>query len=261
MKKILTSFAMIAVTPLLFISCGQNPKEQAQEVVAYVNNEPIFASELNNTMARMARQDPSYKATPQDRQEQLDFIIDKKLIIQEAVNSGLAQEEKFVDAIKSYWEQTLIRDFIDRKSKEYNNTIAVSDKEIQDYYGNMDKVVSFIVLKSEDRAFIEEAHQKVLAKDDAKLPWERIGPVRYAQIASKGLREAFALDVGSVRTYEENGEYYLLAVVQKELVPVQPLETLKPEIKKEIIAAKEKILFDDWLASRRKNARIKMLAR
>jgi len=259
-KEFIGMIGIILLAPLLFISCDRIKKEPPKDIIAYVNDEPIYASDLNKSMALMARQDPSYAPSPADRQEQLDFIIDKKLIIQEAVKAGLAREEKFVDAIKAYWEQTLIRDFADRKSKEYRDTLAVSDQEIQQYYGNMDKVVTFILLKSKDKAFIEQATQKILAKEAVSLPWEKIGPVRFADISSPVLRQAFALEVGNARSYELAGEYYLVTVVQKEMVAVKPLETIRPQIEGEIKSVKGKALFEQWLASKREKANIKILA-
>src|SRR5262245_20604854 len=117
MKK--RHLSIVLVSSFAVISCGQPPQPKA--VVAYVNKEPIFESELKKIMGRRSQQDPSYAATPADRQEQLEFMIDKKLIIQEALERGLASDKEFVDSIKSYWEQTLIREFIDYKSAELSS--------------------------------------------------------------------------------------------------------------------------------------------
>jgi len=260
-KLFAARIGVIVLTPLLFVSCGQNPTEQAKDVVAFVNDEPIFDSELKRIMYRRARQDSSYAATPQDRQDQLDLIIDQKLIIQEAIDKGLAREEEFVDAIKAYWEQTLVREFIDYKSQEFRGTLTVSNEEVQEYYRHLDKRVMFNLIKAKDRDAIEQAHQKLLNKEAVALAWERIGPVRYVDLESPALRQAFELEVGALHMYEEAGEHYLVAVVQKEMLDVKPLESMRGQIEQEIIAAKEKDLFDQWLASKRGSANIKFLAR
>ena len=116
--------------------CGnsgqRNPADSG--IAAFVNKEPIFVSEINKNIAIKVRQDPLFKVTSEAQEEQLDMLIDKKLIIQEAIDRGLAREEKFVNSIKNFWEQTLVRDFIDYKKREFAQNLYVTATEISDYY-------------------------------------------------------------------------------------------------------------------------------
>jgi hypothetical protein len=90
MKQILLCFAFLVFG---FLSgCGKEgpPKK---DVVAYVNKEPITASELKREIALRLKAEPDFKVTPQTEREQLEVMISRKLIIQEAMEKGFAKEE------------------------------------------------------------------------------------------------------------------------------------------------------------------------
>jgi len=245
---------------ILLSSCDS--KENAvskKDVVAYVNSEPIFAFELKRTMALRARQDPLFKLTPESEQEQLDVIIDRKLMIQEAVDLGMAREEKFVNTIRTFWEQTLIRDFIDEKKEEFADYLFATDDEINEYYRHLGERVTFKVFKSQDSKRIDETLANFQNHPDVAQPdWQTIGPVGYGDIDSAIIREVFDLPVGKIKKVEEAPYFYLVGVVSREGVSLKPLETLRPTIEKQVIALKEKRLFESWLKSKRTAADIKI---
>jgi len=114
---------------------GSNTADK--NVIAYVNNEPIYASDLARELALKARRDPTFKITPEAKSDQLDNIINRKLVVQKAMEKGLAREDRFVNTIKAYWEQTLIRDFIEYKQREFKNYVFASEDEIKNYYDNL----------------------------------------------------------------------------------------------------------------------------
>lgn len=242
---------------LVLSSCGRNSPSKTDRVIAYVNKEPIFASDLKRSLALKARQDPLLITTPDSEQEQLDNLIDQKLIIQEALRKGLASQDSFVQTIKTFWEQTLIREFIDFKKREFQNFLYVTDHEIKQYYDNLGLLVTFKVLKSRDRRYIDDIYNKI--KDNQPVEtdgWDSIGPVGYGDITSDVLDEAFPQPEGEVKKIEQGSYHYLVMVVNKQDIPRQPLETLRQEIEKQIRASKEQHLFDQWLKEERKKARV-----
>jgi hypothetical protein len=235
-------------------------KVDNDQVVAYVNKEPIFASDLKRSMALKARQDPFLISTPDIEQEQLDMMIDRKLIIQEALRQGLARQDSFVQTVKTFWEQNLIRELLDFKKKEFQNYLYVTEKEIKKYYDNLGKRVTFKVLKSRNKQRIDDIYSEIKQNKTVETDsWDIVGPVGYDDITSNVLYEAFELPEGQIKITEEATYYYLIMVVQKQDITRQPLETLRPEIKKQILAIKEQRLFDEWLKTERKNAKIKVL--
>ncbi len=266
MRFIKNSFLFLSLfsTLIIFLGCGNSRgvNSSSSDIVAFVNKEPVFASEVNKSIAIKARQDPFFKVTSETEKEQLDVIIDKKLIIQEAINRGLARDEKFVNAIKAFWEQTLVRDFIDYKKRQSAEYLYVTEEEINNYYDHLRQRVMFRVFKSRDKFALDkwlEKFEKTKVMDT--LAWEFIGPVTYQEVMSDVLREAFDLAVGQVKIFEEDSLCYLVTVDSREDIQVQPLETLRKGIEQDILAMKERQMLDNWLKSQRKQASVKVLKR
>lgn len=253
--KVLKSPALLIILAILS-GCAKNDSDK-KDIVAYVNKEPIYVSELQREVAHRARVDPLIKITPETEYDQLTSIIDKKIIIQAAMNEGLARKEKFVNTIKNFWEQTLIRDFIDSKTKELQDYVFVTEEEINKYYDNLSTKVTFKILKDKDKALIGKAYKKYLNDKDTSN-WETIGPVSYEDIESSELLNAFPLNKGSVQKFDDGYNYYLVAVEDKEKVDVPTLTLLRADIEKRITALKEKQLFENWLKKERKKTWIKI---
>ncbi|GEM_PF-5754342 len=130
--------ALIIFSVCLVICSGCAKSGPAdKDAIAYVNKEPVLKSELDREMALRQRHDPDFKITPETKAEQLDTIIDRKLIVQKAMENGLAREDRFVNTIKAYWEQTLIRNFLEYKEREFKDYIFAAEEEIKNYYDNL----------------------------------------------------------------------------------------------------------------------------
>src|SRR4030042_1086619 len=213
---------------IIFLSacskCGLG-KADSDQIVAYVNKEPIFASDLKRSMALKARQDPLMTTTPDAEQEQLDMMVERKLIIQESLRMGLASQDSFVQTIKTFWEQNLIREFLNFKKKEFQNYLYATDTEIRKYYDNLGKRVTFKVLKSRDKQRIDAIYNEIKQNKAAETDdWDIIGPVGYGDITSNVLYEAFQLVEGQFKVIEEAPYYYLVTVIQKQDITLKSLE-------------------------------------
>jgi uncharacterized protein YjbJ (UPF0337 family) len=75
--------------------------------------------------------------TLEARREFLANLIDRKLILQEAQAKGLDKEQGFLRMIEKFWEQSLLKISLDKKTKEVYGSISVSDKEIHGLYDKM----------------------------------------------------------------------------------------------------------------------------
>jgi parvulin-like peptidyl-prolyl isomerase len=235
--------------------CGKIGPKSKEDIVACVNNDVIYKSDLKRDIALRAKLDPTFKVTPETESEQLDVIINRKLIIQEAMQQGLARDERFVNAIRTIWEQTLIRDFLDYKRARLQDFLFATEDDINKYYNNLSQKVTFRVLKSRNRHAVDEAYKKYREDKDTSI-WQTVGPIGYEDITSSVLLEAFEMNKGEARKFDDEPNYYIVEVLEKEKVEIAPLETLKPEIEKRTISLKAKRLFDDWLKEKRKNSRI-----
>lgn len=73
------------------------------------------------------------QAQPHDknRQDYMDSIIMKELLIQEAIRRKINKEEGFRRSVENFYEQSLIKILLDRQYQQFNP--EVSDEEIQAY--------------------------------------------------------------------------------------------------------------------------------
>lgn len=106
------------------------------------------------------------KDTLESRKEFLNNLINRKLILQDAEQKGLDKDAAFLDMIQRFWEQSLLKLAIDRKSKEIANSTSVSEKTVEEVYRNMVK---------------EGKADKPLAAMSQQIRWE-ITKLKEAQI-------------------------------------------------------------------------------
>jgi hypothetical protein len=141
MKKISGSIILIALfalmTPLILSGCGGDP--HPDKTVARINDYHMsindFKSDLETTFV-------NEKGTLTD-EEVLDLAIKREILVQEAQRQGIDREKSFMKTIERYWKQALIRELVNRKSRELAGRKGLSDDEknkmMQDWYDNLYK--------------------------------------------------------------------------------------------------------------------------
>ncbi|MFQ5895525.1 MAG: hypothetical protein ACE5JJ_06880, partial [Nitrospinota bacterium] len=75
------------------------------------------------------------------REQFLEEIIQKKLLLQEAVRLDLDKGKEFMRVIERFWEQALLKNLMRRKEEEFARQIKVTAAEVQDYYERMKREV------------------------------------------------------------------------------------------------------------------------
>jgi hypothetical protein len=239
-------------------ACAKSPAKD-KDIVAYVNKDPIYKSDLKRDIALRAKFDPEFKLTPETESEQLDAMIDRKIIIQYAMEKGLAREESFVTTIRTIWEHTLIRDFIEYKKKQLQDYLFATDEDIRKYYDNMSNRVTFKVYRSRDKASCDAAYDRYI-KDKDTSGWLTVGPMRYDDVGPIPLLDAFTMEMGEVGRFTDEPNYYVIAVEGKEKLEIAPLDSIKDEVEKRVISMKEKRLFEEWLKEQKKASKITIKA-
>ncbi len=131
--KYLKWVIVLSVSVSLF-GCASDKDEQ---VIAKVNEEPIYLKDFKRELTFMAKQNPSLEVDKETVYDLMDTLIKRQLIIQEAMKRDMAEDPGFVDTIKSFWEQTLIRNFIEYKIKEFDMYVFVTDAEVETYYDKL----------------------------------------------------------------------------------------------------------------------------
>ena len=82
--------------------------------------------------------------------EFIDVIIEKEILIQEAIKRNINKDEPFRASVENFYEQSLIKILMDRQYKEFNPD--VSEKEIDKYISltNMKVVISKMIYEKKE---------------------------------------------------------------------------------------------------------------
>ena len=189
-KRFRVLFAILSVLLIpVFISCGG--QRQHKDAVATVNGAAVPLQEFQKELAIYASRNPDFKLNAESVEEHLNMFIDKQLMIQEATKMGLAEDERFLETIKRFWEQTLIRELIDAKSREWRGRLFVTEDEILGYYQEMKPGLTPKPLLKDVR---DEIRSSILEQKKQKAMEEWLREVRKGasiKIDAKRLSESY----------------------------------------------------------------------
>jgi hypothetical protein len=243
----------LIVVIIFVLSCSKKPQDKA--VVATVNDSPIYLSELEKELAQHDSQKSSLRANPAAAYDQLNTMIDRKLMIQEAIKMGLSEDERFAETIKRYWEQTLIRDLIEAKGREWNGKLTVTEQEISRAYAKMHFRIVLRAARAANQSAAEDLARKI-GREGRVEREELVGPVFYDDVKQTPLERAFDMKTGETRIFPHNGEFIVIRVVQKQTVELPPLKGLRSQIAQALLEQKRQQALDEWVESRRKTSKI-----
>ena len=129
MKKYLFLLSIL----ILVIGCNRQPTEE-KPILVKINSYQISAEEFEEefNQSPQGRND-----TLESRKEFMDYLINRKLILQEAQAKGMDKNRDFLKMIERFWEQSLVKLALEKKFKEIASFISVSDKVIEETYQTM----------------------------------------------------------------------------------------------------------------------------
>lgn len=125
-------YLAILFLSLFILGCQNKPKDKT--ILAGINNYKITQQEFEEEF-----KDSSFGRvdTLESREEFLNALINRKLILEDAQKKGLDKDRAFLRMIEKFWEQSLLKLALDRKSKEIAGSAIVSDKKIEEAYQRM----------------------------------------------------------------------------------------------------------------------------
>lgn len=123
----------ILLLALLVIGCS---RQNNKVIVAKINNYEISKEEFEGEFkeSAFARFD-----TLESRKDFLNNLINRKLIMQDAQSKGLDKDKSFLKMIERFWEQSLLKLALDKKSKEIAGAVVIDDRIIKQAYDKMIK--------------------------------------------------------------------------------------------------------------------------
>jgi hypothetical protein len=128
-------FLLFIFTGVVIFAAGCcRPPDRAGDALAVVNNYQITKGEFEEEF-----RDSVYGQTdtPASRRDFLNNLINRKLILQYAEKKGLDKDKAFLRMVERFWEQSLLKLAIERKTKDLASSCAVSDREVRELYDRM----------------------------------------------------------------------------------------------------------------------------
>ena len=148
-------FLFFLLLPLSFFACS-NGEQKELETLAKVNDYDLSCSEFKRQLARELNFNADLKLTSEVKDAFLEQLIQEELLIQEAKRLKLDRKDRFVRAIERYWKSTLIRDLLELKGEEINETILVPQAEIEAYYKKIKEESGTVPSLAEIKDLIEK---------------------------------------------------------------------------------------------------------
>jgi len=182
-----------------------------------------------------------------DKSMMLDQLISEKLLIQEAENMGLEEDNDVLEQIKKMTEQILVQVLIER---EILDKIKVNDEEVLEYYEqNKDSFTEKeqvhlynILLETEEEA--QDVLEQLKAGGDL-IP--EIEEVVFA-LELEELSEVIKTDFG----------FHILKITEKKPESVKALEEVKEDIIQTLLPDKQKEAFENLLEELKSKSEIEI---
>jgi hypothetical protein len=115
------------------MAAGCKCQAKDRQVLAKINNYEITKQEFEEEFM-----DSGFGAydTEESRKSFLDNLINRKIVLQEAQGQGIDKDEAFLKSIERFWEQSLLKAMLDKKSKDIALLKGADKKEAEDAYDN-----------------------------------------------------------------------------------------------------------------------------
>ncbi len=147
MRKRIVLLTLLVFTLLGLNACDNSPTE---EQVATINGNPITVKEYQNILG--AQFGTTVARNTAERKWAIDYLIKRKLLIQEAQHQQLDKNENVALAIKLSREQLLIRALTSKYLQDNPVTELDLKKRYNELKKEMEYKVSHVLLPSEEKA-------------------------------------------------------------------------------------------------------------
>jgi len=192
-------------------------------------------------------------------------LINKKILIQEALKLNFDKDKTFMKEIERYWEQALLKLLFKIKSDELSRTVRVDDFEVRQAFAKMRKKIfaQFVVLSDKSRAL--QLSQAASNFDELKnsfkgfITQETTEWWGWKDLAG-GIEDIlFGLKPGEIsRAFQYSDNWAVARVLKEEDVETGPIEKMAPYIRGELLKQKKTEALENWIDSVTKKAKVKI---
>lgn len=242
--------------------CAKKAATDDERVIAKINNFELQASDFKEAL------DPALMKyyTVEDKEQLLEMLISKEILLQEAQKLDLDKEKAFMKEVEGYWEQALLKSLINRKLEELSGKVKVDDDEVLKEYSRLKRRVQAELVIFSDKASAEKLSKSGPGSGEARLALKDkiVSEVPLDWYTTRDLPTEiegplFTMKPGELSApIEYNKSWIVLKVVGEEENKVGPLEELKGRIREDILRTKKQELLEAWSADLRRKANIRV---
>ncbi|MGA2775899.1 MAG: peptidyl-prolyl cis-trans isomerase, partial [Candidatus Omnitrophota bacterium] len=264
------NLGIIAIFFIAIFVSGCNPHDKqcrSKEVVARINNYCLSVDDFKNE-AMIVESNKSFSSDAAGaKQELLQEIINKELLIQEAQKLNFDKEKPFMKEIERYWEQALLKFLLKKKSDELNRTIQVSKPEIEKEYQRMGKrfFVQILVLKNKAAAdklskagenfeTIKNSLKSEIISEQGPL-WMTVGDL---PLNLEDLLYSLKSGQVSVPVKYSLDNWAIIKVLNENALALEPLGKIADQINLILLRRKKDAALEKWVEEIRNNAKVKI---
>lgn len=147
--KTISCLVVLAVILTAFAGCAK--ERPSKEILATIGNYSIYKEDL---VSEAELYHPAYRKTV-TKEEMLNDLIKKKIMLMEAQRQGLDKKPEFLKMVQRFWEQSLLRSLLDKKSKEILSSLKGPEEErnkkaaqmMREWVDNLEKNVTVKINK------------------------------------------------------------------------------------------------------------------
>ena len=210
------------------------------KVLAKVKNYEITEEMLNETIDALRAQQNINLTTEEQKQDLLDELVARQLVVEDAIESGLTETEEF---------QKLYREFIFQHSiGQMFKTINVTDAECEEETVRAAHILVDEEAKAEDllNQINEGADFHQLASEHSSCPSGArggdLGDFGRGQMVPEFEQAAFALNIGEISgVVKSQFGYHLIKLLDKK--ETVPFTDVLPQIKQYLVTKKQNEMY------------------
>jgi peptidyl-prolyl cis-trans isomerase C len=264
---------LVLMVPFL-PACGGAEKGKPEKVLALVNGQPITEAMLREEAKSLPAYVRPILDTPKGREQFLESLITRDLLLQEALRRGMDRREDVRDRLnaarRSILLEALLRDVTEKAP-------GLSDEALKKFYDDNaenfkvgERVrVSHVLFK--ERAQAEETARKakngIPFKDIMKAASEEggvtadLGFIERGKFDKEFEEAAFAAPAGKVTGPVKTAYgYHLIQAGEKRPAGLQSFDEVKEQIASDLREQAQREAFEALLAQMKKQSKIQLLA-
>jgi len=246
--------------------CGKRRKNiDETKVLAKIDNYNVTVQDFTEQAYIVLSGRRGVLGSMEEKEKILNNMIEEKLLVQEAQKFGMDKEKEFVNEIRKYWEQTLVKLLLKSKADDLARSLSASDSEVLDVYNRIQVKISadFVILKNKadaERLSLSGDKFDDTAKNliEKKLIVDhRVGWWGYDDLPAELEYILFATPAVAVsQPVFFSGRYVVFRVNDIRKEETAPIDELKNKIRSRILKRKKETLMEEWINGLVRNAKI-----